>query len=92
MHHKLFKEYSFRSAAEVHGERVTLTEALNMSCHLKHMAVAACGQHTKSHRGSGRSPSKKGGGLNWGRTERLDGSSDGQCPKKILNVPKPGME
>lgn len=46
------------------------------------MAVAACGQHTKSHRSSGRSPSKKGGGLNWGRAERLDGSSDGQSVLK----------
>lgn len=46
-----------------------------MSCHLKHMAAAACGQCTKSQRNSGWSPSTKGGGPNWERAERLDGSS-----------------
>lgn len=46
-----------------------------MSCHLKHMAAAACGQCTKSQRNSGWSPSTKGGGPNWEKAERLDGSS-----------------
>lgn len=64
MHRKVLKEHALRAA-------------LNMSCHLKHMAAAACGQHTESHRSSGRSPSKKGGGPNWGREGRLDGGSDG---------------
>lgn len=62
-----------------------------MSCHPKHMAAAACGQCTKSQRSSGRSPSKKGGGPNWGRAERLDGSSelyltDGQSVLRTLAV------
>lgn len=37
------------------------TEALTMSCPLKHMAAAACGQRTKSQTSSGRRPSTKGG-------------------------------
>lgn len=49
------------------------------------MAAAACGQRTKSQRNSGWSPSKKGGGPNWGRAERLDSGAllyltDGQFP------------
>lgn len=56
-------------------ERLKLTEALNMSCPLKHMAAAACGQRTKSQSSSGRSPGKKGGGPNRGRAEGLDGGS-----------------
>lgn len=46
-----------------------------MSCRLQRAAAAACGQRIKSQRSSGRSPSLKGGGPNWGRAERLDGSS-----------------
>lgn len=48
------------------------TEALNMSCLLKHMAAAACGQCTKSQTSSGGRPSTKGGVPTSERKLRLD--------------------
>lgn len=58
------KGQSPQRSAEAPAERSGRTEALNTSCHLKHMAAAACGQRSKSQSGSGFSPRTEGGGPN----------------------------